>query len=63
MSSSTAMNRSDHQVRAIAPRVLGAWSPPSTGRGRDGGGYQLLFTDGSLGQREHLAEVAGGQFG
>jgi hypothetical protein len=36
------MNRSDHQVRAIAPRVLRALRPPSTARGRQRGGYQLL---------------------
>lgn len=57
------MNRSDHQVCAIAPQVLRALIPPSTGRGRDGGGYQVLLTDGAFGQREHLAQIAGGQFG
>src|SRR6266508_1902383 len=63
MSSSTLTNRSDHQVAPIAPRVLRALRPPSTGRGRAGGGYQLLLTDGSLRQGEHVAQVAGGQFG
>src|SRR5262245_38778450 len=63
MSLRTATNRSDHQVVPISPRVLRTFRPPSTGRGRDGGGYQVLFTDRSLGQREHLAKVAGGQFG
>src|SRR5262250_2169468 len=62
MSSRTWMNRSDHQVFAIAPRVLRALRPPSTWRGRDGGGYQLL-TDRSFGQGEQVAKVAGGQFG
>jgi len=35
-------NRADHQVWAIGPRAVRALSPPVTGRGRDGGGYQLL---------------------
>jgi hypothetical protein len=39
------MNRSDHQVWAIAPQVLRILRPPSTARGRERGGYQLL-TDG-----------------
>src|SRR5436309_15688995 len=62
MSSNTSMNRSDHQVWAIAPRELRALRPPSTGRGRAGGGNQLL-TDGSLGKGEQAAQVACGQFG
>src|ERR1043165_1366215 len=63
MSSRTVTNRSDHQVWPIAPRALRAFSPPSTGRGRVGGGYQSLLTDSPLRQREHVAQVAGGQFG
>src|SRR6266545_8348270 len=63
MSSRTLTNRSDHQVAPIAPRVLRALRPPSTGRGRAGGGYQVLLTDGSPRQGEHVAQVAGGQFG
>src|SRR5262245_20805464 len=63
MSFRTAMNRSDHQVAAISPRVLRAFRPPSTGSGRVGGGYQSLVTDCSLGQCEQVAQVPGGQFG
>src|SRR6516165_3285378 len=70
--SSTAMNRPDHQVCAIAPRVLRAFSPPSTARGRDAGGHQgpprwfrrrspPSVTDGLRGQLEHPAQLAVGQ--
>src|SRR6266550_8218635 len=74
MDSSTAMNRPDHQVCAIAPRVLRAFSPPSTARGRDAGGHQgsprraggrssPLVTDRLRGQFEHPAQLTGGQLG
>src|SRR5690242_21564279 len=72
--SSTAMNRPDHQVRAIAPRVLRAFSPPSTARGRDTGGHQgpprrswerssTPLTDGLRGQLEHPAQLTRVQLG
>src|SRR5262245_43610315 len=72
--SSTAMNRPDHQVCAIAPRVLRAFSPPSTARGRDAGGHQgpprrsrgwssPSLTDRLRGQLEYPAQVARGQLG
>jgi hypothetical protein len=51
------MNRPDHQVCPIAPRVLRAFSPPSTGSGRDDSDHHGLFTDGLLRQREHAAQV------
>src|SRR5712691_6377288 len=63
MCSSTPTKRSDHHVWPIAPRVLRALSPPSTARGRAGGGYQLLLTDSALRQGEDLAQVLGGQLG
>src|SRR6185437_1423006 len=60
MSSRTVTNRLDHQVWAIGPRAARALIPSSTGRGRDGGGYQLL-TDGLPGQLEYLPQVVRGQ--
>ncbi len=57
MCSSTSTKRSDHQVWPITPRVLRAFSPPSTGRGRAGGGYQLLLT--GLADLAGLAGLAG----
>src|SRR5688572_2808132 len=54
------MNRSDHQVCAMAPRLLRALMPSATGRGRDGRGYQLLI-DGLPREREHLAQCAARQ--
>ena len=39
------MNRSDHQVRAIAPRALRALSPPSTGRARPPTGLIVDYID------------------
>src|SRR5215472_6285876 len=62
MSSSTSTNLRDHQLWAMGPRVLRAFSPFSTGSGRDGGGNQLL-TDRVLRQLEDLPQLAGGQFG
>src|SRR5215469_9751475 len=41
--SRTAMNRPDHQLCPIAPRVLRAFSPPSTGSGRDDSDHHGLF--------------------
>ena len=55
------MNRSDHQVCAMAPRLLRALRPPSTARGFDGG--KNLLTDGPVRQVEHLAQLARGQLG
>src|SRR5258708_3239655 len=63
MSSSTSTNRSDHQVLPITPRVLRALSPPSTGLGLAGGGYQSLLTDSILRQLEYFAQILARQLG
>src|SRR6516165_9152577 len=72
MASRTAMNRPDHQVCPIAPRVLRALSPPSTASGRVGSeGNQRRgrrppessVTDGLRGQLEHRPQLAGREFG
>src|SRR5664279_6130826 len=76
MSSSTWMNRPDHQVCEIAPRLLRALIPPSTERGFDGPqnrsvigsihhqigqSSDLLLIRGLRRQREHLAQLTGRQ--
>src|SRR6478609_6662909 len=61
MPSSTAMNRPDHQVWAIAPRLLRALIPPSTARGLVDG-KKRSFIVGLRSQREQLAQLVGGQF-